>query len=176
MRLALTGPQLSGKTTLARYLQDNHGYIWVNYTDYLKTLAARALQSIGITVTVEDILANKPAYRAFLQELGTIVGFDKGNYVLDCLNETCRKAGFHGGLLPSNVVFDNVRFSSQFALLLPCAFRLVRLAVDPATRGSRGTIIAGDHYAEQGVPFHLGELTLDASKPTVELVEAILNS
>lgn len=169
MRIALTGPMFSGKTTLANYLQDNHGYVWVNYTDYLKTLAVRALQSIGLSARVEDILTNKPTYRPFLQELGTVVGYDQGSYVLDCLNEAC--AGYP---LPDDVVFDNVRFATQYAKLQPLDFRLVRLAIDPATRGSRGVVVSDDHYAEQGVPTQPGELVLDARLPTVELAAQLL--
>lgn len=122
MRVALMGPVYAGKTTLAKELVEHHGFTLVNYTDHLKAKAAEALCAIGLPTSVTDINTNKIFYRALLQDLGTVLGFDQGEFVEEAL-ATAGEA--------EHIVFDNVRFLPQWQRLEPLGFRLVYLAITP---------------------------------------------
>lgn len=124
MRVALTGPALSGKTSLAKALSDA-GWTHLNFTDEIKRVAAVALTAIdreyfGYTeaVTVEDIKRNKAEYRPLLQILGTLLGFDQG-LMVEALVESLGPREL--------VVFDNVRTEDQAAILRDYGFVIVKI-------------------------------------------------
>lgn len=80
MLIALVGKAYTGKTAIAQELE-RRGFTILSFTDYLKGLAAHALNSVlGGTrqplVTTADILANKPTYRRFIQEFGALIGYE----------------------------------------------------------------------------------------------------
>lgn len=166
MRVALHGPLYSGKTSLSRQLVNAHGFTLVNYTDYLKELAVRALGSLGIQVTVEEIKANKGFHRTFLQGLGTEVGFDEGGFVEQCLWE---QASIGNDYLMDDIVFDNVRTAAQYCILNEYGFTLVRLAIPyslqvqrAAEQGVSATVMTAvsSHQIEQPIPHQPGEITM----------------
>jgi hypothetical protein len=61
-------------------------------------------------------------YRALLQDLGTVLGFDQG----ECVEEALARAGD-----AEHIVFDNIRFLPQWQRLEPLGFRLAYLAITP---------------------------------------------
>ena len=177
MRFALTGPMYSGKTTLANYLEERYSYININYSRTLKHIACDMLNAVDYQelfhlsdeLTVADIEANKPKYRAFLQEIGTICGFDNGGFV----DKVCEQLDNYPA---ANAVFDNVRYPAQFEKLQKKGFVLVRL-VDPTNVASqRGVITGADHEAERGMPFYAGEIHVDAAWPTTKQAEYLTSN
>jgi hypothetical protein len=181
IRLALHGPMYSGKTSVAHALVSEHGFTLVNYTDYLKSLAARALSGIQISTTVAEIKANKAEYRVLLQWLGTKVGFDDGAYVGQCLWE--QGADEWGFDLEDRIVFDNVRTEAQFNLLIDYGFQLVRFEVSPLVQAERaqnlGCSVAelravSTHGIEQPIPYREGEVRLNGDSSVEELVAEIM--
>lgn len=174
MKVALTGPMYSGKSTLAKYLETNANFWLMNYTDSLKDMGVRALQAAGISITLDDILTNKKRYRPFLQELGTAVGFDDGYGVQQCID------AWHDAGEPEHVVFDNVRFASQYAQLIPHGFVLVKLHLSPEeiSRRARSKGVSADeirklmeHQAESGVK---SDLWINAERPVEQIAETLL--
>jgi len=151
IRIALTGPMHSGKTTLAKYLEDTEKFALCNYTDTLKKLLVIMLNEIDYAqlanlpreLTVADVKANKAKYRPMLQELGTLLGFDNGGYV-DVVTRVLKTSG-----MPA--VFDNVRFASQLEMLKPRGFKLVRFVDSNNVCAQRGIAVNPEHIAEQVV-------------------------
>jgi len=155
MRLALHGGLFSGKSTLAKELEAR-GFTYVNYTRYLKVLYARSLCAVGIQMSADDVERDKERERPHIISFGSRIGFDKGNFVEECLDEEASSvshpAGMGGndGLYP-DIVFDNVRFDTQMEKLLPLGFRLVRLDTPFATRAARAALKGVDQasFAER---------------------------
>lgn len=126
MRIAVCGPSQSGKSTLAKYMVEQHGWYHINYTRRLKEwFAADVSRHLKTPLTVEEIEANKEKYRAALQEYGVHVGFDEGNGVDEVIRDWKRLREWN----TQSVIFDNVRFQSQFDKLKKHGFVLVKLAV-----------------------------------------------
>lgn len=120
MRFALHGPMFSGKTTIAQLLEERHGYTWLNYTDFGKELCAHALSALlGRTVTQAEVVARKNEWRDFIIQALRIYGFDEGAGVDELLERTGEE----------HIVFDNVRYQSQWDKLQPHGFTLVRLVI-----------------------------------------------
>ena len=131
MRLALHGGLFSGKTTLADYLRDEHGWHYVSYTDMLKAFASQALDAVGLEVSVQQMKLEKEKYRQFIIELGHVIDFDNG-YGLD---ELCYLLEQH---VPNeHIIFDNVRFEAQFDILARNGFRLLRVVTPVQERRRR---------------------------------------
>lgn len=120
MRFALHGPMFSGKTTLARLLMLDHGYTWLNYTDFGKELCAKALSALlDREVTRQEVIERKNEWRDFIIQALRIYGFDEGNGVDEMLSWTTDE----------HIVFDNVRYQSQYDKLKAHGFILVRLVI-----------------------------------------------
>lgn len=165
-KLALHGPMYSGKTTLSRALVARHGYEWIDYTSELKKMAARSLSAVGYETTLEDIQVYKPKYRAYLQELGVLTGFDDGTIIPDML--AALRADDDS--LPADMVFDNVRTPQQWAMLKLVGFTLVRLQVDTLTQQRRGTVTASGHAIEQPLACEPGEILLNTAQDTHDII------
>jgi dephospho-CoA kinase len=173
--VGLTGTIYSGKTTLAEALA-NEGYVHVNFSRMLKVYAERALFACGNAATVEYIEANKDSYRAFLQELGVLIGFDTHpRYVLEAL--ALSKAG------ERPIVFEAVRTEEQAAVLRSFGFKIVQLAFpDRSEQAYRAVKMNANmrkfhdllqHPVEQGI--QNPDLVLDATEQISYNVQAILN-
>lgn len=169
-RFALTGVRFSGKTTLGRYMQEYHGWDFLDYTGRLKQHLVNALNGVYGTnhVDLSDINRDKKRYRRLLQELGTYMGYDQGYDVAYLLNVW----NVSGALEP--VVFDNVRFMPQFELLKRNGFVLVGLQVSKSVMLERARNAGvdeaefekqGEHAAEAGVK---PEIMLDGDAPIEE--------
>jgi hypothetical protein len=92
--------------------------------------------------------------------LGSVVGFDKGAFV----EELVASAGD-----AEHIVFDNVRFLSQWERLVPLGFTLVHLAITPMEQEIRARDAglsaaelgkALSHPAEVGFPLPEGTISL----------------
>lgn len=175
-RFAIHGRMFSGKSTIARLLDEEHGFLWANYTDYGKTIMARALSAMfGRHVSQAEVIRRKNELRPFLIEGLRVYGFDEGNGVDDMLKML--------DLSPeTEVIFDNVRYLAQYEKLKPYGFRLVRLVISDEEQERRAAD-AGMHYdelvrlrdepSEQPVPVQHGEIALycDGRTPQNILLE-----
>lgn len=146
--IALTGAIGSGKTTLAKELQQRYGYTLINFTDHLKDLAAACLSPYVYT-TVDDIKNNKAKYRGFLQEFGDLIGFtDHPDYIGDVLSP------WYLAGQPA-AVFDNVRSPQQAKILKNYGFTLVKLDVPREVieqrNYGRATVQQYGHAIERGL-------------------------
>jgi hypothetical protein len=163
--IALTGPIGSGKTTLSRALEPD--YLRINFTDFLKQLAASCL-SFVVPITLEDIVNNKPKYRSFLQEFGTLIGFDCNSSYITVLLESWERMG------QPSATFDNIRFAAQAEYLKERGFHIVKLALPYGlSRGDVAVGVQAAHPAEAGIPDYLIDVVLDASLPIEELVTLV---
>jgi dephospho-CoA kinase len=177
-RVALTGKAYAGKTQLAQALC-RAGYVYINYTDLLKKAASQALTAVGTTTLPEDILKHKGRYRAFLQELGDLVGFSGGGRWMRQALELWLEN-------PSRpVVFDNVRTDSQFRMLQEYDFRLVEVWAPTHVRYERAKA-AGvsraelehvlEHPIERGIDESISRLALNGTLPVEQLVREIVEA
>lgn len=187
MRIAIAGGRYAGKSTLGRYLEDNYGWTFLDYTGQLKRFLATAMTALhqdlefeGVPgygpnerVSVQYINECKELFRPLLQDLGTYLGYDKGFYVAQMLQQW-RALGF-----PTPVYFDNVRFPAQFELLKAEGFVLVALQIRTDTQAKRAGKLGvdedtlkrqGQHKAEAGV---VPELLLDGDLPIATNAELL---
>lgn len=164
--IALTGPIGSGKTTLSMALA-HHGYLRINFTDFLKQLAASCLSQI-VPTTLDDILNNKPKYRGFLQEFGALIGWDCNTSYISYLLEHWYGLGY------PPAVFDNVRTAAQAEFLKGLGFQVVKLDLPPGLiRGDIAVGVQQYHPAEAGIPKVLIDQMLNAALPLEELVNLL---
>lgn len=177
----------AGKTSLSRTLRKEHGFAFADYTGYLKELGAKALNNLtGDRLTKEDIEQDKANYRLFLQELGRLIDFNGG---VPFVHDLVWRDAFDGwddygcAQLKERVIFDCVRTGAQYAQLAKMGFTLVRLVLPREEQRARAAALGVDgetlarmvaHPIETPVPFFPGEVRLDATKPTEELVEELL--
>lgn len=177
--IALTGPQCSGKSTLAEELE-KHGYLRVEFADLLKRVAADGICFMGGYVEVEEIRKEKAKFRPFLQELGVVLGFNDDPY---WVYEAIRQSGWSPGM---QAVFDNVRTEEQFLALQTLGFQLVRLEAHEKVRFGRAREkygIALTDFREQGRhPIELGidlgqhvMVALDATQPAEVLAQTLID-
>jgi hypothetical protein len=131
MKVALTGKLYSGKTTIAKLLEGLHGYTLVNFSDYLKGLALNSLSVVDERyqgMTIREMNRDKQKYRPFLQEFGTLIGFDA-------------EAMYIGRVLSlvdsENVVFDNVRTQAQADLLTNLGYKIIKLNLTDSEQSDR---------------------------------------
>ena len=130
-RFALHGRMLSGKSTVARLLTEQHGFIWANYTDFGKSIMARALATIlGRSVPLSEVIARKNEWREFIIAGLRVYGFDQGNGVEALIEQLAVTPD-------TQLVFDNVRYLSQYQKLQPYGFRLVRLEISDNEQEAR---------------------------------------
>lgn len=126
--IALTGAIASGKSSVAEALVER-GYLYVGHADYLKGIVAEAVSNYGVPLTVDEIKAHKAQYRTLLQEFGSAIGFDSGDFIHDALYEA--------GWSDQAAVIDNVRTDGQAQAAKSHGFKVVRLNVSDHTRYER---------------------------------------
>lgn len=164
LKLALHGPRLGGKSYLARALKER-GFQVLDYSRFLKELLVAFLDLLGFTVTVEEIEANKEAWRTLLIDFAHHIGFDDGMGVEALIDQIDPAA--------TGVVFDNVRFPAQWKLLQDNGFTLLRITTPFNVRRARayGKGITKDRFvalgieepSEQPLPEQPGEMHLSVN-------------
>lgn len=131
MRLAISGGLFSGKTTLAEFLHDEHGFRYFSYTDMLKGYVSKMLAVVGFDVSVEAMKADKEKYRQLIIAVGHVIDFDHG-FGLEELAQLVEKEAPN-----DHVVVDNMRFDTQMDILDRHGFRMLRVVTPIQERKRR---------------------------------------
>lgn len=162
MRFAMHGRMFSGKSTLAVLLHDALGFEYLNYTDHGKAHIARALSAmLGRTVTHEEVIErkNEPSMRDFTIAGLRLFGFDRGAGIRELVESYIDPDD-----VTTPLVFDNVRYPAQYALLKPYGFTLVRLIMSDREQERRAS--------EAGMPLEtLERLRLEESEQPLPPVD-----
>lgn len=133
-RFGLTGMVYAGVTTLAHNLEAHYGWTHLNYSDTLKHYLALFLtehKGGDADDWFRYILANKDFYRAILQEMGTVFGYDNG-FGLDRLINEWTAAGAH-----EPVVVEKLRTNQQAGILRQLGFFIVEVQISHDTQYAR---------------------------------------
>lgn len=186
MVIGLCGYKGSGKSVVAKYLEENHGFKRVNFKDglvaemrerfptLLKEIAysASMLQQyetgIGESLTVDDMFELKPPLmRTLMQEYGTEVRrADKDSYWVDKWLEKVKEVG-------GNIVTDDVRFFNELSAITEQEGVLIRVKRDDIITG-------GTHASETEQEKFVEDFTIDAIKGdhsgVYKQVEQIINT
>ncbi len=200
MRIAFCGPRGTGKTTLARYLEERHGFARMSLAAPIKRIIAECptdsherhqyllqwaaelfpgrivLQARFATEAAKVLVTERdPGRRA--QLLGTEVGraLDQEVWIRYLLEH----------LPDDHVVVDDVRFRNECETLRATGFRLVRLTAPPEVLAARLATRAAerrdpDHASErglEGIPDDYWDAVFDTSEPweaTAARLEALL--
>lgn len=175
--VALNGPPYAGKTALAEELE-RRGYLLLPFNDILKDITVQMLEPYVPDLSVAEIKLLKGKYRPFLQELGTLIGFDDDPMFMNIALKPWWEAGM------PKAVLDNVRFEGQYEVLQPYHFKLVHLDAPTEVRKARAKALgvtareftkANKHAAEQQLlsryDLHLSSVSLTAVE-LADMVEA----
>ena len=128
MKVAICGPMASGKTTIADYLVEHHGFVKLSFATGVKAMGAKIIE----TMIDEGILPPEAAgkkHRAVLQAIGA-----EGRrlrptiWIEDALNQ----ADSH-----ENVVIDDMRYINEAKLAHDQGFVNVRLCISENLQKSR---------------------------------------
>lgn len=181
MIIGLCGYKGSGKSVVAKYLEENHGFKRVNFKDGLvaemKEKFPTLLQSISDNYvsrgyedcySVEELFYSKPPImRALMQEYGTEVRrADNDSYWVDKWLEKVKEVG-------GNIVTDDVRFFNELYAITEQEGVLIRVKRDDITTG-------GTHASETEQEKFVEDFTIDAIKGdhsgVYKQVEQIINT
>lgn len=178
MRIALTGPAYSGKTTLADYLEEHCGWTKLNYTDRITIDVAKALSAVRERpVTVDEIMRDKEKHRPILKALSAYLGYNQGYGVKDLLQEYEAQRDYSEREL---VVWDCVRYERQADILVDAGFVIVEMEVEVVTQQTRAFAkgITAEKLeelmgleADEGV---IPDMKLDGAAHIAELADALM--
>lgn len=184
LAITSTGP-MSGKTTLAKYLEEKYGFLRV---DHSRTVAENYawyhnLYTDEPPLTVEAIYADKERYRPALQAFSLTHGFSSPSYAGDWTDETL-KPWYESGE-SRDVVFEPFRGEVQAEEMRIRGFFIVQLDINEAVRFHRAKQLGRD-YAKMmdSVAAHeeleLGianpDLQVSASLPVDQLAKIVLEA
>lgn len=191
-RIALvsTGP-LSGKTTLANYLQARYRF---GIACHICTLVESFVEYENNTkypyheLSVPEVFANKEFYRAALQDHALRVGFHSDDMLAYWIERTIAKARaqFDSSTLLSNdygMVFDPIRGEKQAKYLHDSGWTIVQLQISENERARRAGEMGKSYEMiwdamqrhpdiEGGVEF--ADLVLESEHMTVEMSARII--
>ena len=170
-RIALTSTGvLTGKSTLAKYLEREYGFMRV---DHSRTLVEDFVWEYNISwvstnLTVEDVYADKECWRPELQAWGNKVGYNDPGRAEWWIKETLRE--WYQYPEARDVVFDSFRGERQAQILKEMGFVLVQLHIPEDLRRQRAAAL--------GIPYdkivrnmdNLPELERGIKKPDVWLM------
>ena len=105
MRLSLSGPIGSGKTTLSERLVKEQGYVRGSFAGVLKEELARILE-----IDPDEFVTNKEEWRWALQAWGAMRRQVNSDYWIDAVRYWLLNQG-------EDVVFDDTRFPNELEML-----------------------------------------------------------
>jgi hypothetical protein len=157
MIIGLCGFKGSGKSVVAKYLEENHGFKRVNFKDCLiaemrynlpDTLKAL---SQWHSLTIDELFDIKPlVMRELMQNYGTdIRRKDKDSYWVDRWLERVKEVG-------GNIVTDDVRFFNELSAITEQDGVLIRVKRDDITTG-------GTHVSETEQQKFVEDFTIEAT-------------
>lgn len=184
-RIALvsTGP-LSGKTTLAHYLQQHEHFI---IACHICTLVESFVEKENSTnypyheFTMRDVFSNKEFYRPALQDHALAVGFHDEDMLGYWIERTIAKATQTQDsstlLRTQGLVFDPIRGAAQAQYLRDTGWTIVQLQISENERARRAEAMGKDYESivqamqrhpdiERGINF--ADIVLDGEKGTGE--------
>lgn len=140
--IGLTGFKGSGKSTVAKYLQENYGFTRVNFKDALiremKLHMPNILKELSefYSMNVDDLFdAKPPMMRALMLDFGTeLRRKENENHWID---QYVAKAQ----TIKGNIVTDDVRFNNEYKTIKDHDHLMIRVKRDDITSG-------GDHQSE----------------------------
>lgn len=185
MIIGLCGYKGSGKSVVAKYLEENHGFKRVNFKDGLVAEMKERLPDVLNELckvercvdtvdnserqfTVDELFEVKPStMRALMQNYGTEVRRkDKDSYWVDKWLEKVKEVG-------GNIVTDDVRFFNELTAVTDQEGVLIRVKRDDITTG-------GTHASETEQESFVEHFTIDAVKGdhsgVYKQVEQIINT
>lgn len=132
--IALCGQPLSGKSSIAQYLQDHRGYFIADHGRFLVlSFVSSYNRANPKPISVEDVYANKGRFRQHLINHAEREGFHARG----------RANSWIGGTLSQNrernqnIVFDSYRGKEQADALLARGFSLIEISITEAERMKR---------------------------------------
>jgi len=165
MVIGLFGFARSGKSTVAEYLEKEHGFKRVNFKDALvaemKENFPDLLKQIGedygewktedryVAMTIDELFDNKPPLmRALMQNYGTNVRRkDKPDYWIKQWLKTIKQT-------KGNIVVDDVRFFNELSAIIELEGVTIRVKKDDVTSG-------GTHQSETEQELFCPDFTLN---------------
>jgi hypothetical protein len=162
LALCSTGP-MSGKSTLAKYLEANYGFIRADHSrtlveDYAKWLAP---------LTADEVYANKELYRRALQQHGYDAGFNDGSRMVYWVKRTLSE--WLSFKPQRNVVFDSFRGEVQAQVMRDMGFEIVQLSISEDARQVRADELGRDYEQIVISMFKRPELELGVKNPDITL-------
>jgi hypothetical protein len=136
-RIALGGPPLAGKTTLAKLLVEKHGYRHATMSSLIvDELVTQLNNQHEYPYDAGDIYRNKEFWRPRLQELGDQMGFQDPKKILGLMQKSLKLAG--AWEYPDDpVVLESIRGEVQASAARALGFVVVDLWVDEFTQYQR---------------------------------------
>jgi hypothetical protein len=107
MIIGLVGKKESGKSTVAKYLVDNHNFIQLAFATPLKDMLIKA----GLCTYEEVYIQKTPQSRFLMQRIGTDIirkQIDSDFWVKKFFEL------YYDTILHNNVVIDDIRFENEF--------------------------------------------------------------
>lgn len=129
IRIALSGPAHSGKSTAALYLCDHFGFQRVSFSTPLKRMVAR---NRGVTLAYLE--QNKQNFREELQTLGHGMRQSNPDYWVEMLDREL-SATYYRNDTP--LVLDDLRYTNEAKYLKNNKWYLVRIAISPDALNER---------------------------------------
>jgi hypothetical protein len=173
--LTSTGP-MSGKSTLAKHLEHHMHFLRADHSQTLLeefVWNENALNGLEVMpflemhpLTVQQVLANKEAYRIQLQRFGYTVGF----------NDPVRSGTWTDRTLAGwyqdpwrDVVYEPVRGDDQAAALRKRGFLIVQLEIPEVLREARAHLRGRDYHRMVLAMHEHPELECGVTKPDVRI-------
>lgn len=172
--LTSTGP-LSSKTTLAKYLEANHGFILAEFSRALAEMFVEQWNAplpheteIGLHLTLDQLYKEKEAYRPLLQKFGDWIGYNDPDKAEQWVLRSLNGAGFefNGG---RSVVFDSFRGEQQAQVLRGLGFTLVQLEISETERRYRAGLLGKSYPAILDAMDARPDLELGIADPDIRL-------
>ncbi len=130
MKLGFMGAAGSGKTTMARALAKDNGFV-LAFADALRFEIVDMINKIDQKnfITLNDLRnpATKGRFRLLMQAWGDYRRWDNPNYWNDHMVKRLANMG------DNNVFVDDIRYKNEYELLVGLGFQIVRLEDSPIT-------------------------------------------